>query len=456
MIKSIQSQKNESPGKAPPPGGVMQRKCACGNHTATGAECEDCRQKRGLQRRLAVGASHDPLEREADRVADQAMTIHHRKDLGRSLVQRRVPSASPGMVTAPSSVQRALAGGGRPLESTLRSDMEVRFGYDFSRVRVHTGAAAERSARDVNAVAYTVGGDIVFDSGRFEPGTREGRKLLAHELAHVVQQDAGAPRRVQRQPATACPGAVASANYSRGNDDWAECNYETAKIQAELLLDPCACSATTTIMPLSLSYSAILEGKSFTGRTIPNPSGSGTIREQEGQASHIATGTTTPGRSQAPGTQRGMALSEANLPAGLSNTSGPLALTRDDATRGGRPGDPGDTVSQQLRLGGINCFGSSRSGTVNLGGGFQVINFSITADSTGVQASSITVTEPRVSPGRIRTPLIDLATGVSPYPTFPGIPRPGGSGCACDATTGVQVGSGCNRGTGGAGFGGGP
>ena len=66
--------------------------------------------------------------------------------------------------------------------------MEQRFGHDFSRVRVHSGAAAEQSARDVNANAYTVGHNIVFGAGRFAPGTHEGRRLIAHELTHVVQQ----------------------------------------------------------------------------------------------------------------------------------------------------------------------------------------------------------------------------------------------------------------------------
>ena len=70
----------------------------------------------------------------------------------------------------------------------LQQDMGQRFGHDFSRVRVHTGRAAEQSARDVNAHAYTVGHNIAFGAGRFAPGTYEGRRLLAHELTHVVQQ----------------------------------------------------------------------------------------------------------------------------------------------------------------------------------------------------------------------------------------------------------------------------
>src|SRR4029079_14425381 len=93
---------------------------------------------------------------------------------------------------APASVEPVLAGSSMPLEQALRSDMEQRFGYEFSRVRVHSGAAAEQSAREVNAKAYTVGHDIVFGTGRFAPATHEGRRLIAHELTHVVQQSGAA------------------------------------------------------------------------------------------------------------------------------------------------------------------------------------------------------------------------------------------------------------------------
>jgi len=92
------------------------------------------------------------------------------------------------MDAAPPTVDQALARPGRPLDSALRRDMEQRFGYDFSQVRVHSDAAAEQSARDVAANAYTVGHSMVFGEGRFSPGTHEGRRLIAHELTHVVQQ----------------------------------------------------------------------------------------------------------------------------------------------------------------------------------------------------------------------------------------------------------------------------
>src|SRR6185503_15430979 len=85
-------------------------------------------------------------------------------------------------------VDQALASPGRPLEPALRQDMEQRFGYDFSLVRVHSGATAEQSAQDVNAKAYTVGHDIVAGAGGFTEGSNAGARLIAHELTHVVQQ----------------------------------------------------------------------------------------------------------------------------------------------------------------------------------------------------------------------------------------------------------------------------
>jgi hypothetical protein len=85
-------------------------------------------------------------------------------------------------------VHDALRSPGRPLESSVREEMEARFGHDFSSVRVHTDGGAAESARAVNANAYTVGSDVVFGPGRYAPATYEGSRLLAHELAHTVQQ----------------------------------------------------------------------------------------------------------------------------------------------------------------------------------------------------------------------------------------------------------------------------
>jgi hypothetical protein len=89
----------------------------------------------------------------------------------------------------PPIVHEVLRSSGQPLDAATRSFMEVRFGYDFSQVRVHTDAQAAESARAVNALAYTVGEDVVFGPDGFRPDTSAGQKLLAHELTHVLQQN---------------------------------------------------------------------------------------------------------------------------------------------------------------------------------------------------------------------------------------------------------------------------
>jgi hypothetical protein len=95
-------------------------------------------------------------------------------------------------------VGETLSSPGRPLDPATRTFMEPRFDCDFSRVRVHADTKAAESARAVNALAYTVGSDIVFAAGAFRPGTGPGRQLLAHELAHVVQQNRVGVARLQR------------------------------------------------------------------------------------------------------------------------------------------------------------------------------------------------------------------------------------------------------------------
>jgi Domain of unknown function (DUF4157) len=98
------------------------------------------------------------------------------------------PSTDP-LATA----RRVVRAPGRPLDEDTRRSMASRFRRDFSEVRVHTDPAAARSAAGLGALAYTAGRDVVFAAGRFAPGTREGDRLLAHELAHVAQQPRPAP-----------------------------------------------------------------------------------------------------------------------------------------------------------------------------------------------------------------------------------------------------------------------
>ncbi len=135
--------------------GLLQRRCSCGNHTVGGGSCAECER----------------TGRHIQRLAETA------------------PAQTPAV---PASVGEALASAGSPLGGDVRLDMEQRFGHDFSGVRVHAGASAQRSARDLSAHAYTVGRDVVFGAGQYAPNTVVGRHLLAHELAHVVQQGASA------------------------------------------------------------------------------------------------------------------------------------------------------------------------------------------------------------------------------------------------------------------------
>lgn len=182
--------------------GILQRKCACGSYTMAGGECAECTKNRsGFQRKLALGASHDPLEQEADRVANQVLAApaHSAVSGMPPRIQRFAGQLTGQMDAAPASVDQVLTSSGRPLDLALRQDMDQRFGYDFSSVRVHSGAVAEQSVRDVNAHAYTAEHNIVFGVGQFAPGTHEGRRLLAHELAHVIQQSAGDAPMVRRQ-----------------------------------------------------------------------------------------------------------------------------------------------------------------------------------------------------------------------------------------------------------------
>jgi hypothetical protein len=127
-------------------------------------------------------------ERAADRVAGSDPDGENRTAPGRRIspahnAGHRRPTSVGGM---PSKVKAAL-GPGQPLDAVTREFFEARFGHDFSSVRIHSGTMAERSARDIDADAYTIGQHIVFAEGRYSPRSREGRRLIAHELAHVTQ-----------------------------------------------------------------------------------------------------------------------------------------------------------------------------------------------------------------------------------------------------------------------------
>lgn len=162
--------------------------------------------RHGLQAKLTVNEPGDQYEQEADRVAEQVMRMpdrvpHLQRKYGygnhadepasspQPVVQRRASSenSSPSPA-APSIVNDVLRSPGQPLDTGTRAFMEQRFNYDFSNVRIHAGPAAAESALAVNALAYTVGRDVVFGAGQYSVDTARGKRLLAHELTHVAQQ----------------------------------------------------------------------------------------------------------------------------------------------------------------------------------------------------------------------------------------------------------------------------
>ncbi len=176
---------------------TLQRACACGQHTHGGGQCAECRKK----------AHHA----EASAAAD-----------------------------IPQIALDALKTGGHPLDTGTRTFMESRFGTDFSQVRVHTDGTAAAAARSVGALAYTSGQQIVFGAGRYSPSTTTGKRLLAHELTHVVQQRKGAAPVPQAASAVSQPTdaseheAVATADQILGGQAPAVTHAPSAFVQRDL------------------------------------------------------------------------------------------------------------------------------------------------------------------------------------------------------------------------------
>ena len=172
-------------------------------HAAAGNQAiKDCYECGDVQPKLDVSQPGDPAEREAERVAREVVT--DRADATDVAVRRSggaSPGASPGAVDGAAKARiRSSLTGGRPLPTRTRSYFESRFGRDFSAVRVHTDAEADTAARSIDAEAFTLGSDIAFASGNYRPETDAGKRLLAHELTHVVQQDgASSGGQVDRQ-----------------------------------------------------------------------------------------------------------------------------------------------------------------------------------------------------------------------------------------------------------------
>ncbi len=171
-----------------------------------------------IQCKPTISAPSDRCEREANEVADKVMRMSDPAPINSipDAIQRRcakcddkevnptqikpMPSANTEVGLETDAATSAAIRGGIPLSKDLLAYFEPRFGEDFSSVRVHTDASAAQSARYVNANAYTVGHDLVFGFGQFKPGTHDGKRLIAHELVHVVQQKGSMVAAIQRDP----------------------------------------------------------------------------------------------------------------------------------------------------------------------------------------------------------------------------------------------------------------
>ena len=228
----------------------------------------------GVQAKLSISEPGDRFEREADRAADDVMRMpdpgagarierHAGQRVQRKCAacggqpQQGKPNCAaceaeemgiqrqPAAAAAPSASPSPAVptpGDGAPLAADLRSFFEPRFDRDFGDVRIHTGAQAAASAHSLAALAYTQGHDVVFGEGQYAPGTSAGRRLLAHELAHVVQQSdaAEARERIQRQPQEEeeLPDAPPEVEplppvEPPGPEPEFECKFDIFKLEAE-------------------------------------------------------------------------------------------------------------------------------------------------------------------------------------------------------------------------------
>jgi len=206
---------------------LLQRKCACGGG------CPRCQDKQGIQTKLKISEPGDKYEQEADRIADEVMRMPEPsvqrqlepEEEEEEMVQRRAIANSISPISEgsneseiPSILHEVLRSPGSPLDSQTRLFMESRLGNDFRQVRVHKDSQAIASAQMLNAKAYTLGQNVVFGEGQYTPETLPGKRLLAHELAHTLQQTRRSePCTLQREENQEAPGNAAQPEQEETN-----------------------------------------------------------------------------------------------------------------------------------------------------------------------------------------------------------------------------------------------
>lgn len=211
---------------------IIRRDTSC----PCGGGCPRCKDNLVIQPKLKIGSPNDQYEQEADQVAEQVMLMPVPSTNGENPVSRQtqvryiqrictdcegdiqrqpieeeedeleeeetvqskvLSGHNPAVSSDFKSSIQSLKGNGQSLPDSVRGYFEPSFGYDFSSVRIHTSNTAAVTAKSINARAFTLGKDIVFGSGQYLPNTKQGKKLIAHELTHVVQQGNG---KIQTKP----------------------------------------------------------------------------------------------------------------------------------------------------------------------------------------------------------------------------------------------------------------
>jgi hypothetical protein len=234
-------------------------------------------KKPALQRKVRLGPPGDHLEREADAVAEQVMRMPQATPLAASDGAARPGmqrDSAPGAAATPDTSLAARVAGqdGAPLGAGARSFFEARMGHDLSGVRVHTGPDAAAAARSVQARAYTLGADIVFGAAEYAPDSDSGKRLMAHELTHVVQQGAARPRQsgegaIQRDAAPDVAAGPLAAPLT--DSEWHGVNIwlSRGEVAGEPLTgDP---DHNAAVVAASIFCSRALGSSEFQGKDLP-------------------------------------------------------------------------------------------------------------------------------------------------------------------------------------------
>lgn len=195
---------------------ILQRKCSCGGDVDRDNEHEDFKKEKVFPKRktntntllsdVNISSPDDIYEKEADASADKIMRVDenpsffkNKEQIKKSVQRKENNYTTPSHLPEVSEVINSSTA--KLLDTETLDFMESRFGYDFSNVRIFDNTEAAKSASKLNALAYTLGNNIVFNKGEYSPNKESGKKLLAHELTHVVQQNSNnSVPAIQKQP----------------------------------------------------------------------------------------------------------------------------------------------------------------------------------------------------------------------------------------------------------------